>query len=123
LRNACECSRFFCRKVFKGIAFLLATSQPVLGGLHHQYCRISVFGTHQLRQLEWNASTISETVVRQNVARLKSRSPWAGLQNWTPRQPRTALSRRRDSFDGRVVGDEPYVSLHFLGADDYARKS
>jgi hypothetical protein len=56
-------------------------------------------------QLEWNASTISETVVRQNVARLKSRSPWAGLQNWTPRQPRTALSRRRDSFDGRVVGD------------------
>jgi mannose-6-phosphate isomerase-like protein (cupin superfamily) len=24
--------------------------------------------------------------------------------------------------DSWVVGDEPYVSLHFLGADDYARK-
>jgi quercetin dioxygenase-like cupin family protein len=23
--------------------------------------------------------------------------------------------------DTRVVGDEPYVSLHFLGADHYAR--
>ena len=23
--------------------------------------------------------------------------------------------------DSWVVGDEPYVSLHFLGADDYAR--
>jgi hypothetical protein len=23
--------------------------------------------------------------------------------------------------DGRVVGDEVYLSLHFLGADDYAR--
>lgn len=25
--------------------------------------------------------------------------------------------------DSWVVGDEPYVSLHFLGAQDYARKS
>lgn len=25
--------------------------------------------------------------------------------------------------DSWVVGDEPYVSLHFLGADDYARKA
>jgi mannose-6-phosphate isomerase-like protein (cupin superfamily) len=25
--------------------------------------------------------------------------------------------------DSRVVGDEPYVSLHFLGADDYAKKA
>ena len=25
--------------------------------------------------------------------------------------------------DSWVVGDEPYVSLHFLGADDYAAKS
>lgn len=24
--------------------------------------------------------------------------------------------------DSRVVGDKPYVSLHFLDADDYARK-
>jgi quercetin dioxygenase-like cupin family protein len=24
--------------------------------------------------------------------------------------------------DSWVVGDEPYVSLHFLGSDDYARK-
>jgi mannose-6-phosphate isomerase-like protein (cupin superfamily) len=24
--------------------------------------------------------------------------------------------------DSWVVGDEPYVSLHFLGADDYAHK-
>jgi len=24
--------------------------------------------------------------------------------------------------DSWVVGDEPYVSLHFLGADDYAKK-
>ena len=24
--------------------------------------------------------------------------------------------------DSWVVGDEPYVSLHFLGAGDYARK-
>jgi quercetin dioxygenase-like cupin family protein len=24
--------------------------------------------------------------------------------------------------DSWVVGDEPYVSLHFLGADQYARK-
>jgi quercetin dioxygenase-like cupin family protein len=25
--------------------------------------------------------------------------------------------------DSWVVGDEPYVSLHFMGADDYAHKS
>lgn len=25
--------------------------------------------------------------------------------------------------DSWVVGDEPYVSLHFLGTDDYARKA
>ncbi len=24
--------------------------------------------------------------------------------------------------DSWVVGDEPYVSLHFLGAEDYAKK-
>jgi quercetin dioxygenase-like cupin family protein len=26
-----------------------------------------------------------------------------------------------DPHDSRVIGDEPYVSLHFLGADKYAR--
>ena len=26
-----------------------------------------------------------------------------------------------DPHDSRVVGDEPYVSLHFMGAADYAR--
>ncbi len=26
-----------------------------------------------------------------------------------------------DPHDSWVVGDEPYVSLHFLGADQYAR--
>ena len=24
------------------------TSHPILGGLHHQYCRISIFGTHRV---------------------------------------------------------------------------
>jgi len=24
--------------------------------------------------------------------------------------------------DSWVIGDEPYVSLHFMGADDYAKK-
>ena len=28
-----------------------------------------------------------------------------------------------EPHDSWVVGDEPYVSLHFLGAADYARKS
>ncbi len=28
-----------------------------------------------------------------------------------------------DAHDSWVVGDRPYVSLHFLGADTYARKS
>ena len=27
-----------------------------------------------------------------------------------------------DPHDSWVVGDEAYVSLHFLGAEDYARK-
>ena len=27
-----------------------------------------------------------------------------------------------DAHDSWVVGDDPYVSLHFLGADQYARK-
>jgi hypothetical protein len=26
-------------------------------------------------------------------------------------------------FDSWVVGDEPYVSLHFLGADAYAKEN
>ena len=28
----------------------------------------------------------------------------------------------RPGHDSWVIGDEPYVSLHFLGADEYARK-
>ncbi len=28
----------------------------------------------------------------------------------------------RGNHDSWVVGDEPYVSLHFLGAEDYAQK-
>jgi hypothetical protein len=75
------------------------TSSPILPNLGFRHAPVTA------ARMERAPSTISETVVRQNVARLKSRSPWAGLQNWTPRQPRTALSRRRDSFDGRVVGD------------------
>jgi len=27
------------------------------------------------------------------------------------------------SHDSWVIGDEPYVSLHFLGAEKYAKKS
>ncbi len=28
-----------------------------------------------------------------------------------------------DPHDSRVIGDEPYVSLHFLGGDHYAEKN
>ena len=34
--------------------------------------------------------------------------------------PATCSTFRRPRHDSWVVGDEPYVSLHFLGADDYA---
>jgi hypothetical protein len=32
------------------------TSQPVLGGLHHQYCKNLIFGTH--RRIRTNQSTL-----------------------------------------------------------------
>jgi integrase-like protein len=47
------------------------TSQPVLGGLHHRYCRILIFGTHQdqsaqarLRDLE-----VAETILKRRLDR------------------------------------------------------
>ena len=61
--------------------------------------------------------------------------PWSSMSAWScraarPRRWTTARvieMRAGDIFyippghDSWVVGDEPYVSLHFLGAEDYAR--
>jgi len=36
------------------------TSQPVLGGLHHQYCRILIFGTHSALMLALSSGQLAK---------------------------------------------------------------
>lgn len=66
----------------------------------------------------------SETiyVVGHGCSGSRPRNPWVSMSGV---QPATDMILRRfetpEPHDSWVVGEQPYVSLHFLGADHYAK--
>jgi len=59
----------------------------------------------------------------EHVGMVVSGTATAAMQGGETREltPGTLFYIPPESHDSWVVGDEPYISLHFLGADHYAR--